>query len=87
MRARIGKGKQREPRNGLSQEAEVTEVGARRGDGLKEVMGGRGEGGRRRVGERQRREIGMVGEERGERRKGKGSTDEGERESDGGGAE
>lgn len=79
MRARIGKGKQREPRNGLSQEAEVTEVGARRGDGLKEVMGGGGE--------RQRREIGMVGEERGERRKGMGSTDEAERESDGGGAE
>lgn len=86
MRARIGKGKQREPRNGLSQEAEVTEVGARRGDGLKEVMGGR-VGGRRRAGERQRREIGMVGEERGERRKGMGSTDEGERERDGGGAE
>ena len=42
MRARIGKGKQREPRNELSQEAEVTEVGARRGEGLKEVMGERG---------------------------------------------
>lgn len=74
MTARSREGKQREGRNGVIQEAEMTEVGARKGDGVEDVIGGDG-GGEGRVAETQRGEIGVIGEERGERRKDKGITE------------